>query len=100
MIHFRMSFECFRRFPIGFVDTIQACPNQYSREALGVRNAFSYVNTGRLEDSNPKAIIDFLIQACDYKYSDSLLLIGMPTITFPSIIIFTQTHLRLIILMT
>ena len=39
-----------------------------SREALGVRNAFSYVdNIGRLEGSNPKANMQFLIQACDYK---------------------------------
>ena len=38
-----------------------------SREALGVKNAFSYVNVSRLEGSNPKAIMEFLIQACDYK---------------------------------
>ena len=42
------------------------CEN--SREALGVRNAFSYVdNIGRLEGSNPKAKMKFLIEACDYK---------------------------------
>ena len=41
-----------------------------SRETLGVRNAFSYVdNIGSLEGSNPKANIKFLIQACDYKKS-------------------------------
>ena len=26
-----------------------------------------YVDIGRLEGSNPKAIMEFLIQACDYK---------------------------------
>ena len=26
IIRFRMSSECFRRFPIGFVDSIQVCP--------------------------------------------------------------------------
>ena len=31
------------------------------REALGIRNAFSYVNIGTLEDSNPKAIMKFLM---------------------------------------
>ena len=38
-----------------------------SREAIGVRNAFSYVDIGRLEGSNPKANMTFLIKACDYK---------------------------------
>ena len=52
-----MSFECFRRFPIGFVHSIQICP-------LGVRNAFSYANEVRLEGSKPKAIMKFIIQAC------------------------------------
>ena len=42
--------------------------SENSREVLGVRNAFSYVdNIGRLEGSNPKANKKFLIQACDYK---------------------------------
>ena len=42
--------------------------SENSQEALGVRNAFSYVdNIGRLEGSNLKPIIKFLIQACDYK---------------------------------
>ena len=42
--------------------------SENSREALGVRNAFSYVdNIGRLKGSNPKANMKFLIQACDYK---------------------------------
>ena len=42
--------------------------SENSREALGVGNAFSYVdNIGRLEGSNPKANMKFLIQACDYK---------------------------------
>ena len=42
--------------------------SENSREALGVRNAFSYIdNIGRLEGSNPKANIKFLIQACEYK---------------------------------
>ena len=42
--------------------------SENSREALGVRNAFSYVdNIGRLESSNPKANMKFFIQACDYK---------------------------------
>ena len=42
--------------------------SENSREALGVRNAFSYVDDiGRLEGSSPKADMKFLIQACDYK---------------------------------
>ena len=41
--------------------------SEISREALGVRNAFSYVDIDRLEGSNPKVIMTFLIQACDYK---------------------------------
>ena len=42
--------------------------SENSREALGVRNAFNYVDDiGRLEGSNPKANMKFLIQACDYK---------------------------------
>ena len=42
--------------------------SENSREALGVRNAFSYVdNMGRLEGSNPIANMKFLIQAFDYK---------------------------------
>ena len=42
--------------------------SENSQEALGVRNAFSYVdNIGRLEGSNPKANMKFLIQACNYK---------------------------------
>ena len=36
-------------------------------EALGVRNAFSHVDIDRLEGSNPKANMKFLIQSCDYK---------------------------------
>ena len=28
IIRFRISFEYFRRFPIGFVDSIQVCPTQ------------------------------------------------------------------------
>ena len=58
-----MSFERFRRFPVGFVYSI--CPNtekENSQEALGIRNAFSYVDIGRIEGSNPKAIMKFLIQ--------------------------------------
>ena len=47
---------------------IQNMTNENSREVLDVRNAFSYVNTGRLEGSNPKAIMKFLIQVHDYKY--------------------------------
>ena len=44
--------------------------SENSREALGVRNMFSYVdNIGRLEGSNPKANTKFLIQARDYKQS-------------------------------
>ena len=40
--------------------------SENSREALGVRNAFSYVdNIDRLEGWNPKANMKFLIQACD-----------------------------------
>ena len=42
--------------------------SENSREALGVRNAFSYVdNIGRLEGSDPNANTKFLIQASDYK---------------------------------
>ena len=41
--------------------------SENSREALGVSNAFCYVDIGRLEGSNSKAIMKFLIQACDYK---------------------------------
>ena len=42
--------------------------SENSREALGVRNAFSYVdNIGKLEGLNPKANTKFSIQACDYK---------------------------------
>ena len=44
--------------------------SENSQEALGVRNAFSYVDNiqvGRLEGSNPKANMKFLIQVCDYK---------------------------------
>ena len=42
--------------------------SENSREALGIRNAFSYLdNIDRLESSNPKANMEFLIQACDYK---------------------------------
>ena len=42
--------------------------SENSREALGVRNAFSYAdNIGRLEGSNPKENMKFLIQACGYK---------------------------------
>ena len=41
--------------------------SENNREALGVRNAFSYVDIGKLESSNPKVIIEFLIQACNYK---------------------------------
>ena len=32
--------------------------SENSREALGVRNAFSYVDIGRLKGSNQKAIIN------------------------------------------
>ena len=39
-----------------------------NREALVVKNAFSYVDMCRLEGLNPKAIMKLLIQACDYKY--------------------------------
>ena len=38
-----------------------------SREASGVGNLLTYVDICRLEGSNPKAIMKFLIQACDYK---------------------------------
>ena len=48
-------------------DFFQNMTSENSREALGARNAFSYVEAGRLEGSNPKAIMKFLIQACDYK---------------------------------
>ena len=48
-------------------DFFRNMASENSRKALGVRNAFSYVDTGRLEGLNPKAIIKFLIQACDYK---------------------------------
>ena len=41
--------------------------SQNSHEALGVRNAFSYVDIGRLEGSNIEAIMEFLFQACDNK---------------------------------
>ena len=48
-------------------DFFRNMASENSREALGFRNAFSYVDVGRLEGSNPNAIITFLIQACDYK---------------------------------
>ena len=42
--------------------------SENSRETLGIRNAFSYIdNIGRLEGSNPKANTKFLIQTFDYK---------------------------------
>ena len=41
--------------------------SENSRKALGVRNAFSYVDIVRLESSNPKTIMKVLIQACDYE---------------------------------
>ena len=42
--------------------------SENSRETLGVRNAFSYVDIGSLEGSNPKAILNFNSSMCDYKY--------------------------------
>ena len=48
-------------------DFLQNMESENSREALGVRNAFNYVNISRLEGSNPKASMKFLIQACDQK---------------------------------
>ena len=48
-------------------DIFRIMASAISREPLGVRNAFSYVNINRLEGSNPKAIMKFLTQACDYK---------------------------------
>ena len=42
--------------------------SENSREALGVRNVFSYVDIGvGLEGSNPKAIMKFNSSVCDYK---------------------------------
>ena len=82
MNRFRMSSECFRRFPIGFVDSIQVCPTQQwliseisfgiwqariatRLYALGMRLVIQ-IQVG-LEDSNPKAILKFNSSACDYK---------------------------------
>ena len=48
-------------------DSYRNVTNENSREALGVRNTFSYGDISKLKDSNPKAIMKFLIQACDYK---------------------------------
>ena len=48
-------------------DFFRNMASENSREVLGVRNTFSYVDTGRLEGSNPKETMEFLIQACDYK---------------------------------
>ena len=49
-------------------DFFQDVVGENSWEASGVRNAFCYVdNIGRLEGSNPKANMKFLIQSCDYK---------------------------------
>ena len=41
--------------------------SENSPEALGIRDAFSYVDIGRLRGSNPKAIMKFIIQPCDHK---------------------------------
>ena len=41
--------------------------SENSRKALGVKNAFSYLDIGRLEGSNPEAVVEFLIQPCDFK---------------------------------
>ena len=54
--------------PVGYNrDFFQNMASQNSQEALGVRNGFNYVDIGRLEGSNPKAAMEFLIQACNYK---------------------------------
>ena len=55
---FRLGYKC---------DFFQNMASENSRKALGVRNAFSYVDIDKLEGSNPKAIMKFLIQECDYK---------------------------------
>ena len=70
-----MSFECFRRYPNSFIDSNPSLANsvvaykrhlfrnmasENSREALGVRNAFSYCRYKvELKGSNPKAILKF-----------------------------------------
>ena len=41
--------------------------SENDQEASGFGNAFSYLDKGTLEGSNPQAIMKFLIQACDYK---------------------------------
>ena len=56
-----------KHFLIKFIQDKLCCHYYFFREALGVRNAFIYVDIGRLEDSNPKPIIRCSIQACDYK---------------------------------
>ena len=48
-------------------DFLQNMANENSRESSGVRNAFGYVDIGRLEGSNPKPTMKFLIEACNYK---------------------------------
>ena len=48
-------------------DFFRYMPSENRRKLLGVRNAFSHVDLGRLEGSNLKAVMEVLIQACDYK---------------------------------
>ena len=48
-------------------DFFRNMASENSREALDVRNAFRYVDIGRVRGFEPKAILKFNLSVCDYK---------------------------------